>query len=114
MPHPAGMKLRPSISGLFGVVVFATMSVCASAAPISTMTGLARSDTLPVTKVAERQHHGSQAHKARQGRRFYGAAGLDDPPAPRSDWYPHDSSQLPFGSAQWWQQMQLETGHSGR
>jgi hypothetical protein len=103
MPHPAGMKLRPSISGLFGVVVFATMSVCASAAPISTMTGLARSDTLPVTKVAERQHHGSQAHKARQGRRFYGAAGLDDPP-PASDWHDLDSNNLQFGSHQWWEQ----------
>src|SRR5262249_49911410 len=69
------------VSGLVGIVAFAAMSVSASAAPIGSMTGLATSEALSVTKVAGRQHRGSQAHKARQGRSYYGAAGLDDPPA---------------------------------
>ena len=109
MPLPAGMKLRPWLSGLFGVVAFAAMSASTAAAPISTINGLATSDALPVTKVAERQRHGSQAHKTRQARKFYGAAASDDP-RPNSDWYPHDSNELRFGSARWWQQMQDESG----
>jgi hypothetical protein len=101
--------LRPWLSGLFGVVAFVAMSASTAAAPISSMTGLTRSDALLVTKVAERQRHGSQAHRARQGRRYYGAENVDDP-RPNSDWYPHDSNELPFGSARWWDQLQLETG----
>ena len=27
-----------------------------------------------------------------------------------SDWHPHDSSQLPFGSKLWWQQKERESG----
>jgi hypothetical protein len=109
MPHPAGMKLRPSISGLFGVVVFATMSVCASAAAISTMTGLVVSDDLAITKVAQRHYYAARArNRNRGGSRNHNANGSDDPPV--SDWYPHDSTQLPFGSARWWNQIQLETG----
>jgi hypothetical protein len=79
------------------------MSASTAAAPLSTMTGLARSDTLAVTRVAERQHRGYQAHKARQGRRYYGAAGLGDPPR-ASDWHDLDSNNLPFGSREWWDQ----------
>jgi hypothetical protein len=30
-----------------------------------------------------------------------------------SGWYPHDSSQLQFGSARWWDQMQSEGRLSG-
>jgi hypothetical protein len=29
------------------------------------------------------------------------------------DWYPHDSSQLPFGSKLWWEQKGRETGGGG-
>jgi hypothetical protein len=28
-------------------------------------------------------------------------------------WYPHDSSQLPFGSKMWWEQKGRETGGGG-
>jgi hypothetical protein len=109
------MKVRYWING--AVVALSMMIGSTSSAPVSTMTGLARSDTLPVTKVAERQHHSSRVHNSRLG--FHGwhssfGAAVDDPPAPRSDWYPHDSTQLPFGSARWWNQIQLETGHGGR
>jgi hypothetical protein len=111
MPHPADMKLRPWISGLLGVVAFATMSVCASAAPISTMTGLG--DDLAITKVAQRHYYAARArNRNRGGSRNHNANGSDDPPV--SDWYPHDSNQLPFGSARWWNQIQLETGGGGR
>ena len=109
--RPKGMKSRPWITGLFGVVAFAAMSASTAAAPLSTMTGLARSDALTVTKVAERQHRGYQAHKARQGRRYYGAAGLGDPPR-ASDW--HDLANPPFGSREWWDQRCSGCGTAGR
>src|SRR5262249_6131178 len=109
MPHSAGMKTRHWIIGLFGVVTFAAISASASAAPISTMSGLTGSNGPAVTKVVEHQRRAYHTHKARQGRRFYGAATSDHPP-PNSDWYPHDSNELPFGSARWWDQLQLETG----
>jgi hypothetical protein len=32
------------------------------------------------------------------------------PTASSSDWYPHDTSQLPFGSKQWWDQKSRESG----
>ena len=30
------------------------------------------------------------------------------------DWYPHDSSVLPFGSQLWWRQKERESGGSNR
>jgi hypothetical protein len=81
------MKVRYWING--AVVALAAMIASASAAPLSTKSGLARSDALPITKVAERKHYGSQAYnyhtKGGNGRagRFYGwrsgfAAASDD------------------------------------
>src|SRR5262245_55792595 len=106
MPHPTSMKtttLQLWIAGLLGVAALAALSASASAAPISSITGIARNDGIPVTKVAKRQRQGSQAHKARQSRRYYGAAGVDNSP-PASDWQDLDSNDLPFGSPQWWRQ----------
>ena len=91
------MKLRYWING---AIIAVSMVASASAAPISTMNGIERSDALAVTKVAQRHHYA--AHKTRQARRFYGAATLGDP-AP-ADWHPLDSNDIPFGSAQWWRQ----------
>ena len=91
------MKVRYWING--AIIAVSTMIASASAAPISTMSGIARSDALTVTKVAQHHHYASQAQRARQGRRFYGAAGLDDPPA--SLWHSLDSNDVRFGSAQW-------------
>ena len=110
-------KLRLWISGLLGVVMFAPISASTEAAPISITTGLARDHPLPIAKVAQRQHHHSRVHNSHLGfhgwHSSFGAAG-DDPPNPRSDWYPHDSNELPFGSARWWWQMQDEYGGGGR
>ena len=97
---------RPRIIGLFAVVALSAMSASALAAPIGTIDEFA-SYSPGITKVADRQPHGSQAHNGRQVRRFYGAAGLGDPPA--DNWQPRDSNNLQFGSAQWWQQHQ--SGH---
>jgi hypothetical protein len=108
------MKVRCWINA--AVVALSTMIASASAAPISTMSGLARSDALPITKVTERKHYGSQAYnyhknggngRARQGGRFHGwrsgfATASDYPSA--DNWNPHDSNDISFGSAQWWEQ----------
>jgi hypothetical protein len=94
------MKLRYWING--AIIAVSAMIASASAAPISTMNGIARTDALAVTKVAQRRHYA--AHKTRQVRRFYGAATLGDPTPADWHWHPLDSNDIPFGSAQWWQQ----------
>jgi hypothetical protein len=108
MPHSAGMKLRPWISGLFAVVAFTTMSACASAAPISTINRIARSDDLAITEVAQRRYYAAQARNRNRQPRNHNS----DNPRPNSDWYPHDSTQLPCGSARWWQQIEEEKSGS--
>jgi hypothetical protein len=113
MSHPEGvksMKLRPLISGLFGVVAFASISSTASAAS-SSMTGLARSDVMTVTKVAQRHHYASQARNSyRGGSRNQSKKGSDG--SRTTDWYPHDPNELPFGSTRWWQQIEEEKSGS--
>jgi hypothetical protein len=56
----------------------------------------------------------SKSHKRHAKRHYprYAAPGVGNqsknPDA--SGWYPHDSSQLPFGSARWWEQKEREGG----
>jgi hypothetical protein len=92
------MKLRPWITGLFGVVAFAATNASALAAPISTMSELARSDVLAVTNVVQRKHRASQARNR---------GGSNNPNTNRTsttDWHDLDSNNLQFGSRQWWDQ----------
>jgi hypothetical protein len=68
--------------------------------------------------------HGAEAAPARKHKKHYSsgqngsAAYRYRQPrqggAPASDWYPHDSSQLPVGSKRWWEQKEREGGGSSR
>src|SRR5262249_7348958 len=92
MSNPAGiksMKLRPGIGALFGVIALSAISASASAAPISTMSGLARNEAVVITKIAQRHHYASQARNRNKGGSRNQNRNLDPP----------------FGSAGWWDQM---------
>jgi hypothetical protein len=41
---------------------------------------------------------------------YQGSSSARGAAAAGSGWYPHDSSQLPFGSKQWWDQKARESG----
>ena len=81
------MKLRPGIGALFCVIVLSAISASASAAPISTISGLARNEAVAITKIAQHHHHASHARN-RGGSRNQ-----------------KRDSDPPFGSAGWWDQM---------
>jgi len=50
----------------------------------------------------------ASAAPAKEKRRHYSSH-----QSTQGDWYPHDASQLPFGSQRWWDQKESE-GSAGR
>ena len=59
---------------------------------------------------AKRKHkHYSNQNVGTKTFRYRARSGFSDPNA-IPDWYPHDSSQLPFGSKLWWEQKGREGG----
>jgi len=64
----------------------------------------------PVSVATARQHK----HQAKRHVRHSLSYVAHEPRHPNAaDWYPHDTSKLPFGSAVWWDQMQRERRFNG-
>ena len=61
---------------------------------MSVLTGIATAPASAASANEKRRHYSS--HQSTPG-----------------DWYPHDASQLPFGSQRWWDQKESE-GSAGR
>jgi hypothetical protein len=83
---------------IVGVVAMSAMAINASAAPMSTLGGLAKSIVLALTNVVQRKHCDSQARKR---------GGSRNPNKNRSSttgYHELDSNNLPFGNRQWWDQ----------
>jgi hypothetical protein len=57
----------------------------------------------------------SPKHHVKRHYPRYAAPNLGNKPKnpDATGWYPHDASQLPFGSARWWVQKQQEGGSNG-
>jgi hypothetical protein len=96
------MRSRYWIITAASAVAFSAVIANGAAAPIgAATTGLNTTrDDGPFTEVAQRRNY------SRTSGRHTG--GSDDPDP--TGWYPHDSNELPFGSALWWQQKDLERG----
>jgi hypothetical protein len=60
-----------------------------------------------------RDHSKSSKHYAKRHHSRYAASDIGDKPKHPEAWYPHDASQLPFGSSRWWEQKQQEGGSNG-
>jgi hypothetical protein len=79
----------------------------AAAGPIGAATtrlSTTRDDVSALTEVAQRRYSRTSGRHQ---------SGSNDP-SPNSGWYPHDSNELPFGSALWWQQKNFERGGGNR
>ena len=97
------MRSRYWIITAASAVAFSAVIANGAAAPIgAATTGLntTRDDGSAFTEVALHRNYSrtSGRHKG----------GSDDPDP--TGWYPHDSNELPFGSALWWQQKDIERG----
>jgi hypothetical protein len=95
------VKLQYWIIAAGGAVTFSTMIASASAASISTVMAGLKTTKEHLSAFA----NVVQRHKSSQVRRLQNRYTNDV-----SGWYPHDSNQLPFGSALWWQQKDAERG----
>lgn len=61
----------------------------------------------------QKRKHYSNRHVSIKTYDYRARSGSHDPNA-IPDWYPHDSSQLPFGSKIWWEQKGRESGGDSR
>jgi hypothetical protein len=104
------MRSRYWIITAAGAVAFSAVIANAVAAPLGAATtrlNTTRDDVSAVTEVAQRRNYSRTSGRHKSGSNNPKSGSNDPNP---TGWYPHDSNELPFGSALWWQQKDLERG----
>jgi hypothetical protein len=85
----------------------AIIATCVALSFVASLTGAA------TAAAYRKQKHYSTWHAGAKTYGYRARSGSYDPNA-TPDWYPHDSSQLPFGSKIWWEQKGRESGGDNR
>jgi hypothetical protein len=104
------MRSRYWIISAASAVAFSAVIANAAAAPIGAATtrlNTTRDDVSALTEGAPRRNYSRTSGRHKGGSNDPKSGSSDPSP---SGWYPHDSNKLPFGSALWWQQKNLERG----
>src|SRR5262245_37458228 len=109
------MRSRYWIITAASAVAFSALTANAAAAPIGAATtrlNTTRDDVSALADETQRRDYSRTSGRHKSGSNDPKRGSND--PSPNSGWYPHDSNELPFGSAIWWQHIDLERGcHDG-
>jgi hypothetical protein len=102
------MRTRYWIMTAASAGALSAMIANSAAAPIGAATttlNTTRDDVSALSEVAQRRNYSRTSGRHKRG--------SDDPKNGSNNptgWYPHDSNELLFGSALWWEQRNLERG----